>query len=191
MEHLDISILGKLHNEYLDTDGNLYNVTALHDDTIVLALVGCGFRNREYEELTDDDIKNIKECEYICETVSCEECGAQHDSDNSTWSIVDECTNVCNECRKAEDVLIDLTGPTDLFKAKNTEGVDLTRYEEVECLFCDASGFGQDWERALTKEQAEHEAERVMAQYPDETLKVGITGIGQFQVWVSIFKNVG
>lgn len=191
MKHLNINIVGKDYDEFLDDEGNTYRISELYNGTIVLEFIGGGFTFAKYETLTTEDEENIKQCEYVCETVSCKECGALHDSDASSWTVINECEAICCSCQTAEDVLIDLNNPSDLLEAKFVpDDMNLYGYEEIECLFCDASGFGQEWERALTKQQAEIEVRRILAKYPNDTLKVGITGVGQFQVWVSIFKKV-
>ena len=132
---------------------------------------------------------------YTCDTVSCEVCSSAHDSDNCigyssdpTWTIVNECEAICLGCRTAEQVMVPLTNASDLFKAKNLEGVSLDDFEEIDTLFCDSSGFGSDGERALTKSQAIKEAESIISD-SNSPLYVGLTGIGQYQVYVTIFKK--
>lgn len=133
-----------------------------------------------------EELENV----YFYETVSCEECGVTHDSESSpsTWTIVGECSAVCLGCRTAEDALVELSEPSDLFKAKNLEDVDLTDFEEIETLFCDSSGLGSPGERALTRDQALREAARILEE-SSEPMYAGITGIGQFQVYVSVFRR--
>jgi hypothetical protein len=131
---------------------------------------------------------------YTCDTVSCEVCYAVHDSDdcsgyssNPTWTIVNECEVVCLGCRSVEQALTLVSSPADLFKAKNLEGIDLNGFEEVDTLFCDASGMGSESERALTKSQARVRTAELIEEHGE--IYAGITGIGQFQVYVSIYKK--
>ena len=56
-----------------------------------------------------DDLRQARKCD----TVSCEECGAVHDSDDSvgncsspTWTIVNECEAVCLGCRQERKGII-------------------------------------------------------------------------------------
>jgi len=126
---------------------------------------------------------------YECDTISCEECGANHNSDDSTWAIVGECTAVCLGCRSVDQVLIPLDSPESLFKSKNLDDLDLSGFEKIETLFCDSSGFGGDSERALTKKQAELEVNRIIEENQGIELFCGLTGIGQFQVYVTVFKR--
>jgi hypothetical protein len=131
---------------------------------------------------------------YTCDTVSCEECGADHNADDCTghssdptWTIVGECTVVCMGCRTADATLVKLDDASDVFKSKNLDGIDLDAFEEIDCLFCDSSGMGQDWERALTKKQCVAAVQGLISEYGE--LYSGITGIGQFQVYISVYRR--
>ena len=130
---------------------------------------------------------------YEVNTVSCEECGARHDSEhdvygNAAWVIVNECEVYCKECVKADDLMIEVNKPSDLFKAKDVQDIDLNGYIEVDTLFCDSSGFGAPGERALTKNQALKQIEELL-DTSNDTLYAGITGIGQFQVYVTLYRK--
>jgi hypothetical protein len=132
---------------------------------------------------------------YECYTVTCETCSAVHDSDdctgyssNPTWTITNECEAACMGCRTADDVMVELKDASDLFKAKNLDGIDLKGYTEIETLFCDSSGWGSLGERALTKDQA-IEAIQTLLDEAKGARYVGITGIGQFQVYITVYRK--
>lgn len=78
--------------------------------------------------------------------------------------------------------------PSDLFKAPDmtNKAID-SKFEKMACLFCDSSGFGAPTERALTQDQAIKRMQELMNEHGD--LYVALTGIGQFQVYVSVFKK--
>ena len=131
---------------------------------------------------------------YTCETTSCERCGAVHDSEDATgyssdptWTIVGDCEAVCLGCRTADDTLIKLDVAADVFKSKNLDGIDLKDFEEIDCLFCDSSGFGQDHERALTKNQCIAAVQDLISKHGE--VYSGITGVGQFQVYISVYRR--
>jgi len=128
---------------------------------------------------------------YVVSTFSCDKCGGQHDADaypnDQTYIIVEECTVLCRDCVTADDVLFPLKSGRDLFKAKNVQGIDLTGYKEIDELFCDSSGWGSPGERALTKAQAEKAAQDLIDTHGE--IYAGITGVGQFQVYVTIYKK--
>jgi hypothetical protein len=132
---------------------------------------------------------------YECNTVTCEVCSAVHDSDdctgyssNPTWTIINECEAVCMGCRTSDDVMVELKDASDLFKAKNLYGVDLKGYTEVEILFCDSSGFGSVGERALTPDQAT-DAVQALLDKAKTARYAGITGISQFQVYITVYRK--
>jgi hypothetical protein len=154
-----------------------------------MELVGCGFRQETPEHLNDRDLEIIESCEYECETVSCEVCSAVHDSDSSDWTLVNECEVVCKGCQTSDQVMTKLNTADDFFKSKDASELDLKEYEELECLFCDSSGFGSSWELALTKDQAIKRVQAIL-DTAEETLYSAITGVGQFQVYVSIFRKI-
>ena len=62
-------------------------------------------------------------------------------------------------------------------------------FEEVETLFCDSSGFGSSGESALTKDQTIKRVQELLSEY--SSLFGGITDIGQFQVYVTLWEKVG
>jgi hypothetical protein len=142
---------------------------------------------------TQDDIEELSGYDiYKTDTASCEVCGTVHDTQEvyPTYTIVDECSLVCLGCRTAEDVLVPLEKPEDLFNALNADSVDIDEdeYQEVGTLFCDSSGLGDRYEPALTKIQAEKEAEDLIKEHGKD-LFCAITDIGQFQVYVTVWKR--
>jgi hypothetical protein len=90
-------------------------------------------------------------------------------------------------CRTADATLVKLDDASDVFKSKNLDGIDLDAFEEIDCLFCDSSGMGQDCERALTEKQCESAIQDLIAEHGE--LYSGITGIGQFQVYISVYRR--
>lgn len=128
---------------------------------------------------------------YTCDTVTCEVCSAMHDADSygndRSWDIVNECEVVCMECRSVDNVLVEVNDPSDIFKSKNLNGLDLKGYVEIDTLFCDSSGCGSPGERAMTKDQA-IDAARELIKGRDQVY-AGLTGIGQFQVYVTLYRK--
>ncbi len=123
----------------------------------------------------------------------CEECGTFHDTEqyyDVSFTITDCGGFYCKTCVPAEELLVEVKGADDIFRSKDMTGVDLPdEYEEVDTLFCDSSGFGSPNEPALTKDQAEQAVDDLIEQHG--TLYAGLTGIGQFQVYVTLYKRVG
>lgn len=105
-----------------------------------------------------------------------------------TYILVGECMVLCRDCVKADDIMTPIVEPADFFKSQNVQGIDLPGYEEIDTLFCDSSGFGSDSELALTKQQAEKEIASLIAEHGE--IYGGLTGIGQFQVYVTIYRKV-
>lgn len=145
-----------------------------------------------FSELTDYD-KEFIDGAYETDALHyCEECSTAHDisdSYNSTWLIVGECSVLCRECVEPADLIVPLNEPTDLFNAKDISGMSAPEgFSEIDCLFCDGSGFGAECEPALTKAQAEKRAAELIAEYSGDRLLCGITDIGQFQVYVTVYK---
>jgi hypothetical protein len=74
-------------------------------------------------------------------------------------------------------------------KACSTDTMQLLGYELVEELFTDSSGFGADDEMALSVSQFERKIKELLQAHGKLTAK--ITGVGQFQVYVGLFKKTG
>jgi hypothetical protein len=78
----------------------------------------------------------------------------------------------------------------DIFKAGkcDVDTMTLKGFRLVEELFCDSSGFGLDTEPALTPHQAITKVNQLIKD--NGQLYASITGQGQFQVYVGLFKKV-
>lgn len=69
------------------------------------------------------------------------------------------------------------------------ETMKLLGYEFVENLFVDSSGFGQDDEPALTKDQMKKRLSELLTEYG--TLTAKLTGVGMFQVNIGLYRKIG
>lgn len=78
-----------------------------------------------------------------------------------------------------------------VYKAKRSsvETMQLKGYELIKELFVDNSGFGASDEPALTRSQFEIELEAILTKHGELTAK--ITNVGQFQVYIGLFKKTG
>lgn len=82
----------------------------------------------------------------------------------------------------------------DIFGAKecSIESMQLKGYELVEEYFVDSSGFGLDDEPALTREQFVNKLTELLTREEyTNGLTAKITNVGQFQVYVGLFKRTG
>ena len=122
---------------------------------------------------------------YIADGGFCEECGVFHNDDDQTYVITDNCEMFCKDCVKIDDLLVSIKEPSDIFRSKDIEGMVTTNLIEVETLFCDSSGFDNSG-RSMTKDQAENRVNELIEEHGE--LKSGLTGIGQFQVYVTLYK---
>ena len=129
---------------------------------------------------------------YEGNSVTCDECSASHDADaygnDVTFVIIQDCTVLCRECVQADDMMQLIETSDDFFKAKNVQGIDTKGYEEIDTLFCDSSGMGRESERAYTQHGAKIEIERLLKKHGK--IYAGITGMGQFQVYVTVYRKV-
>lgn len=134
----------------------------------------------------------LEEDYYLSEGYNCETCGTFHDIEqyyNVSFVITEHGGFHCKTCVPAEELLIEVTEGEDIFRSKDMVGTEVPEsFEEVETLFCDSSGFGSTTERALTKEQAIRRTEELIDEHG--TLYSGLTGIGQFQVYVTLYREV-
>jgi hypothetical protein len=128
---------------------------------------------------------------YSVETHSCAACGMYHDADayvDVPYTIRD-CEVYCLECVPDELRLEEVKEPKDVFKAPRIDTASLPDcYEEVETLFCDSSGWGNEREPALTVTATEQAVKDLLEQHG--TLYAGLTGVGQFQVYVTLYRKV-
>ena len=136
--------------------------------------------------------KELFEQAYSTEGFYCYECGMFHDSEqyhDLSYVILNDCEVYCKECVNIDDMLVELNDASELFTAKDITGMsDSKHFIEVATLFCDSSVFGQAHEAALTQEQAIDKAQELIDSNRAQ-LYVGITGIGQFQVYVTVYKR--
>jgi hypothetical protein len=145
--------------------------------------------------INDEAVKQIIDDEdyYEAEGHYCEECGTFHDTDqyyDLSYTVTEYGGFYCKSCVPAEELLVEVNEGEDIFRSKDMTGVDVPEnYEEVETLFCDSSGFGSSSEPALTKEQAIDKTRELIEKFGE--LYSGLTGIGQFQVYVTLYKKVG
>ena len=79
----------------------------------------------------------------------------------------------------------------DIFKAKqySIETLKLKGYELIETLFVDNSGWGSESEPALTPARLIEKIDNLLNDYP-KGFYAFLTGVGQFQVYLSIFKKI-
>ena len=145
--------------------------------------------------INDEALKQIINDEdyYEAEGCYCEECGTFHDTEqyyDVSFVITEHGGFYCKSCVPAEELLVEVTEGKDIFSSKDMTGVDVPEnYEEVETLFCDSSGFGSASEPALTREEAIDKTRELIEKFGE--LYSGLTGIGQFQVYVTLYKKVG
>lgn len=177
---------------------NCYNLVELYDGTMALdyhslvhtvELKGVSYKSGE-KPAKVEELPEILEGVYEVNTISCDECGAMHDSDSYRPDfVILDCSAYCKECVSADQVLTEVNEASDIFKSKDLQGVDVSGYEEIDTLFCDSSGMGVSYEPALTKNSAIVAVERIIKDNKGIDLYAGLTGIGQFQVYVSIYKK--
>lgn len=134
----------------------------------------------------------LEEDFYHAEGHHCEECGTFHDTEqyyDVSFVITEHGGFYCKTCVPAEELLVEVTEGEDIFRSKDMTRLETPEgFEEVETLFCDSSGFGRPSEPALTKEQAIRRTEELIEEHG--TLYSGLTGIGQFQVYVTVYREV-
>lgn len=89
----------------------------------------------------------------------------------------------------SEGILTDVYEPNDVFRSRpiDKDEIDLDKFEHVETLFCDSSGFGQPGEPALTRAQTIARVSELIEEHGD--LVSAITDMGQFQVYLSLYKR--
>ena len=77
----------------------------------------------------------------------------------------------------------------DIFTIPNASDtdIDVKGYQEVANLFCDSSGFGAVGESALTPDQLLAKVKTLKAEH--KQIYAVITGEGQFQVHVTVYKT--
>ena len=190
------NIIGKTeNNEYIEKSGKSHTIYVLVTDghgELYLESIGFGPTRpgNDLLPLTDEDREKIEDAYISNGMVYCEVCGTPWDCEAHEMYKVDyeACVVYCNECRPFEPKPLD--EPEDLFLSPNLTGVPHDEdYKEVEELFCDSSGFGASYEPALTKEQATKRVQEIFKEHQGTQLYSAITGVGQFQVYVTIYKH--
>jgi hypothetical protein len=138
----------------------------------------------------DEDLKQIiLDNDFYCTHGShCAECDTFHDTEdnyNPTYIIDDQyCELVCKSCAKAEHVMVYMESGDDLYKAKDLRGIDTDGFEEVHTIFHDCGWGGP----ATDHNTAMKIVDDLMEEHGE--LYCGLTGIGQFQVYVTLYKRV-
>lgn len=164
--------------------------------------VGCGgnetVNNIEYDRgmklaedhepfFHDDELKQIilDEDFYQADGSYCGVCGVFHDTEDSynpTFFVLDY-EIVCKTCADVDDIMVEVSDVDDIYKAKDIRGLELDGFEEVHTIFHDCG-----WGGPAT----DHKGATVIV---DELLEehgelfAGLTGIGQFQVYVTLYKR--
>ena len=137
-------------------------------------------------QVSDED-KELFESGYGTNTVTCEKCNIAHDSDDRENYITTECGEAfCQTCVELDDLLVSINSAEQVFGAKDISQHDISDLEEVETLFVDSSGFGGYNEPALNKQQLTTRVNHLLQEHG--TLRAGLTDIGQFQVYLTLFK---
>ena len=133
---------------------------------------------------------SIYETAYKADGNYCSECSTFHDSEqyqDVSFVISDDGEVFCKTCTKFEDLITEID-ETNVFKVKDLTDVEVPKdFEEVETLFCDSSGLGSESERALTKNSLIDKVSQLTEEH--WTLYGGLTGIGQFQVYLTLWKR--
>lgn len=181
-------------NSFYDIDKKLgYDLVTLDDGNLVYTCISAGFLADDLVDLTEEQENEIKDA-YEVDVVYCD-CGRAFDADdayypnNCEFRVLD-CEIKCLDCLTMGDLLVELQEPDDIKKAGNLEGMgEDDNFEEVATLFVDSSGWGQSGEAALTFPEAIKEVRQLMEETKGP-LFAGLTGIGQFQVYVTIYKKV-
>lgn len=146
-------------------------------------------------EPTSEQLKQLSDAWMTDEITSCSECGIVHDLEDQQYELTavhdsESGDWYCKKCAPEDIGFKELIEPTDLFSAPYFPDAEISdNYEHVETLFCDSSGVGGRFERALTAEQVEQRAAELINNNNDR-LYCTITSVGQFQVEVSIYKKV-
>jgi hypothetical protein len=177
-------------SETSDNQNYLVNWGCGGNATVNGKLYGRGSIIAEDHEPTfiDDGVKQIiLDDEYYTTNGSfCEECNTFHDTEeayNPTFVIFDDCTFLCKTCATAEDMMIPVFDADDIFNAKDIRNLDLDGFKEVHTIFHDCGWGGH----ATNQDQAKIIIQDLQEEHGE--LYAGLTGIGQFQVYVTLYKK--
>lgn len=175
-------------------DGNNYisNCSWTHDVEINGVTFKSGMKLAENIEpfFIDEDIKQIMldEDYYTDDGHNCSECGTFHSIEqyhDVSYTILNECELYCKTCVGADDLIAEtpVQDIDDIYKAKDIVGLSPEHFEEVETIFHDC-GYGGP---ATNHEGAKRIVDDLLEKYGE--LYAALTGIGQFQVYVSLYKR--
>ena len=140
------------------------------------------FENQDVAEIvTNEDF-------YFDEGHYCSECGTFHSSEqyyNVSYVILNECELFCKTCVGADDLIAEtpVTDVDDIYNARDIVGLDPERFEEVETIFHDCGWGGP----ATNHDGAKRIIDNLLEEH--EKLYAALTGIGQFQVYVTLYKE--
>lgn len=120
----------------------------------------------------------------------CKECGTFHDTDqygDVSYTILNDCELYCKTCVGADDLIAEtpVHSVDDIYNAKDIVGLLPEHFEEVETIFHDCGWGGP----ATNHEGATKIVDDLLEEH--EELYAALTGIGQFQVYVTLYKRVG
>lgn len=139
----------------------------------------------------DDDVKQIMldEDYYTDHGMTCSECGTFHSTEqygNVSYTILNECELYCKTCVGADDLIAEtpVHDMDDIYNAKDVVGLSPENFEEVKTIFHDCGWGGP----ATNHEGAKQIVNELLDKYGE--LYAGLTGIGQFQVYVTLYKKV-
>ena len=141
----------------------------------------------------NDTLKEIITSEdfYEANGSYCSECGTFHDMDqyhNVSFTILNDCELYCKDCVGADDLIAEtpVNEVDDIYNAKDITGMNNApeSFEEVHTIFHDCGWGGP----ATNHNGAETIVNNLMEEHGE--LYAGLTGIGQFQVYVTLYKKV-
>jgi len=141
----------------------------------------------------DEDIKQVMldEDYYTDHGMTCSECGTFHSTEqysNVSYTILNEyCELFCKTCVGADDLISEtpVQNVDDIYNAKDIVGLGSPEhFEEVETIFHDCGWGGP----ATNHEGAKRIVDDLLEKYGE--VYAALTGIGQFQVYVSLYKRV-
>lgn len=142
------------------------------------------FQHNLSEEVVE--ILNGNNC-YQANGHYCSECGTFHDSEqyyNVSYVILNDCELYCKTCVGADDLIAEtpVHSVDDIYGAKDIVGLSPEQFEEVETIFHDCGWGGP----ATNHRQATLIVDDLLEEHGE--LYAALTGIGQFQVYVTLYK---
>jgi hypothetical protein len=198
MDGNKIKSLSSGHIEHPDNtyDGNTYFTEGSWggDYTVNGIIFKRGMELAENFEpfFSDDETKRIilEEDFYEAHGSYCSDCGTFHDTEqyhNVSFTILNDCELYCKDCVGADDLIAEtpVESVDDIYKAKDITGMSESpeNFEEVHTIFHDCGWGGP----ATSHDQSIKIVDDLLAEYGE--LYAGLTGIGQFQVYVTLYKK--